>query len=125
MDSKSGRASTPCWDSDLSQSKGFRFPAPIIYVNSFLVKSLKTFLIPLIFFLCLQPCFALTDEEIQKVQPLLKDRPIGEKIAFWAEKFVGTPYDPDLLGEYVSKEVIVADERVDCMYLTFRAVELA
>jgi len=89
------------------------------------VKSLKTFLIPLIFFLCLQPCFALTDEEIQKVQPLLKDRPIGEKIAFWAEKFVGTPYDPDPLGEYVSKAVIVADERVDCMYLTFRAVELA
>ena len=89
------------------------------------MKSLKTFLIPLIFFLCLQPCFALTDEEIQKVQPLLKDRPIGEKIAFWAEKFVGTPYDPDPLGEYVSKAVIVADERVDCMYLTFRAVELA
>lgn len=96
-----------------------------LHINSFLVKSLKTFLIPLIFFLFLQPCFALTDEEIQKVQPFLKDRPIGEKIAFWAEKFVGTPYDPDPLGEYVSKAAIVADERVDCMYLTFRAVELA
>ena len=112
-------------DPVLSQSKRFGFPAPIIYINSFLVKSLKTFLIPLIFFLFLQPCFALTDEEIQKVQPFLKDRPIGEKIAFWTEKFVGTPYDPDPLGEYVSKAAIVADERVDCMYLTFRAVELA
>jgi hypothetical protein len=49
----------------------------------------------------------------------------GERIAFWAEQFVGTPYDTDPLGEYVKKKVIVADERVDCMYLTFRAVELA
>ena len=31
----------------------------------------------------------------------------------------------DPLGEYVSKAVIVSDERVDCMYLTFRTVELA
>jgi hypothetical protein len=51
--------------------------------------------------------------------------PLGEKIAFWAETFVGTPYDPDPLGEYVRRDVIIADERVDCMYLTFRAVELA
>ena len=50
---------------------------------------------------------------------------MGEKIAFWAEKFIGVPYDIDPLGEYVSKATIVADERVDCMYLTFRAVELA
>ncbi len=50
--------------------------------------------------------------------------PLGERIAFWAETFVGTPYDSDPLGEYVRREVIVADERVDCMYLTFRAVEL-
>jgi len=100
------RASPRVGDPVLSQSKRFGFPAPIIYINSFLVKSLKTFLIPLIFFLFLQPCFALTDEEIQKVQPFLKDRPIGEKIAFWAEKFVGTPYDPDPLGEYVSKAAL-------------------
>jgi hypothetical protein len=85
----------------------------------------QTFLILLIFHLFLQPCFALTDEEIQKFQPLLKDKPIGERIAFWAEKFIGMPYDTDPLGEYVSKATIVADERVDCMYLTFRAVELA
>ena len=50
---------------------------------------------------------------------------MGERIALWAERFVGTPYDTDPLGEYVSKATIVADERVDCMYLTFRAVELA
>jgi hypothetical protein len=89
------------------------------------LKLQKTFLIPLIFFLCLQPCYALTDEEIQKFQTLLKDNPLGEKIALWAEKFVGAPYDKDPLGEYVSKATIVADERVDCMYLTFRTVELA
>jgi len=89
------------------------------------VKLLKTFLIPLVFFLSLQPCFAFTDEGIQKFQSLLKDKPIGERIAFWAEKFIGVPYDMDPLGEYVSKATIVADERVDCMYLTFRAVELA
>ena len=89
------------------------------------MKLLKTFLIPLIFSLFLQPCYALTDEEIQKFQTLLKVNPVGEKIAFWAEKFIGVPYDKDPLGEYVSKATIVADERVDCMYLTFRAVELA
>ena len=89
------------------------------------MKSLKTFLIPLIFFLFLQPCYALTNEEIQKYQSLLKGKPIGERIAFWAEKFIGVPYDTDPLGEYVSRATIVADERVDCMYLTFRAAELA
>ena len=89
------------------------------------MKSLKTFLIPLIFSLFLQPCYALTHEEIQKYQSLLKGKPIGERIAFWAEKFIGVPYDTDPLGEYVSKATIVADDRVDCMYLTFRAAELA
>jgi cell wall-associated NlpC family hydrolase len=89
------------------------------------LKLLKTFIIPLLFFLFLQPCFALTGEEIHKFQSLLKGKPIGEKIAFWAEKFIGVPYDIDPLGEYVSKATIVADERVDCMYLIFRAVELA
>ena len=103
----------------------FRPPAPIIYITPFLVKLLKTFLIPLVFFLFLQPCFAFTDEAIQKFQSLLKDKPIGERIVFWAEKFICVPYDMDPLGEYVSKATIVADERVDCMYLTFRAVELA
>jgi len=85
----------------------------------------KTLILPLIFYLFLQPCYALTNEEIQKFQTLLRVNPIGENIAFWAEKFIGVPYDTDPLGEYVSRATMVADERVDCMYLTFRAVELA
>ncbi|MGZ3494581.1 MAG: hypothetical protein ACXWM6_07945 [Thermodesulfobacteriota bacterium] len=89
------------------------------------MKLRETLLIPLIFFLLLQPCFALTDEEIQKSQTFLIGKPIGEKMVFWAEKFIGVPYDRDPLGEYVSKAKIVADERVDCMYLTFRVAELA
>jgi hypothetical protein len=100
----------------------FQPPAPILYIKPFLVKLLKTFLIPLIFSLFLQPCYGLTDEEIQKSQSFLRDKPIGERIAFWAEKFIGIPYDTDPFGEYVSKATIVTDERVDCMYLTFRAV---
>lgn len=83
------------------------------------------FLIFLIFSLSHELCFALTDGEIQTLQDSLRNRSVGERIAAWAEKFVGTPYDQDPLGEYVTKAVIVADERVDCMYLTFRAVELA
>jgi hypothetical protein len=89
------------------------------------LKLLKSFLIPFVFFLFLPPCFALTGGEIQRFQLLLRGKPIGEKIAFWAEKFIGVPYDTDPLGEYVSRATIVADQRVDCMYLTFRAVELA
>jgi hypothetical protein len=85
----------------------------------------KVLIIPFIFHLFLQPCFGFTSEEIQRFQANLREKPVGERIAFWAEKFVGTPYDLDPLGEYVSKAAIVADERVDCMYLTFRAVELA
>lgn len=50
---------------------------------------------------------------------------IGERIAWWAESFVGTPYDVDPMGLYVTSRRVVADEAVDCMYLTFRSVELA
>ncbi|MBI5205869.1 MAG: hypothetical protein HZA11_13225 [Nitrospirae bacterium] len=67
----------------------------------------------------------MSDTEIASFQKEIADKPAGERIALWAEKFVGTPYDPDPLGEYVTRKVIVADERVDCMYLSFRAVELA
>src|SRR5512139_3550517 len=61
----------------------------------------------------------LTDEEIRTTQVHLRDRSLAERIALWAEKFVGTPYDPDPMGEYVSKAAVVADERVDCMYLIY------
>ena len=93
--------------------------------NSSHVTLQTTFFILLIFHLSLQPCFAITGEEIKKFQTFLTGKPIGERIAFWAERFIGVPYDMDPLGEYVSKATIVSDERVDCMYLTFRAVELA
>jgi hypothetical protein len=81
----------------------------------------------LLSFVLLYPVFslALSDEEIQMVQSSLEGKTTGEKIAFWTERFVGTPYDKDPRGEYVTRAAIVADERVDCMYLTFRAVELS
>jgi hypothetical protein len=67
----------------------------------------------------------MADSRLASLQRELADRPPGERIVFWAERFINTPYDPDPLGEYVTKKAIVADERVDCMYLVFRAVELA
>ena len=100
-------------------------PTPSFYIRPFLVKLQITFFLLLIFYLSFQPCFALTGEEIRRFQTLLMGKSIGERIALWAERFIGVPYDMDPLGEYVSKATIVADERVDCMYLTFRAVELA
>jgi hypothetical protein len=72
----------------------------------------------------LQPVFALTDSEIRLLQPSIAGKPLGERIAFWAEQFAGTPYDRDPMGEYVTRAAIVADERIDCMYLTYRAAEL-
>lgn len=55
----------------------------------------------------------------------LKEKSIGERIVFWAETFIGRPYDTDPMGRYVTRQRIVADDALDCMYLTFRAVELA
>ncbi len=81
----------------------------------------------LLFLLCSIPHTALsfTPDEISAHQARLKGLSTAQKIAFWAEQFVGTPYDTDPLGDYVRRAVIVADERVDCMYLTFRVTELA
>lgn len=92
-------------------------------ISSLLVKFL--FFLPIFLFFSAQFARAISDEEIQKKQDGLQEKSVGERIAFWAESFVGTPYDEDPQGEYVTKAKIVADERVDCMYLTFRAVELA
>ena len=69
--------------------------------------------------------FALSDKAVLMLQNTLKGKSTGERIAFFAEQFVGTPYDIDPLGTYVTQSVIVADEKIDCMYLVFRAVELA
>lgn len=67
--------------------------------------------------------FALTSILLLTAAASAED--LGERIALMAERFVGTPYDPDPLGAYVREKVIVYDKEVDCMYLTFRAVELA
>ena len=66
-----------------------------------------------------------TQAGIAREQARLSSSPVGERIAYWAERFVGTPYDPDPLGAYVTRRAIVADDAVDCMYHTFRSVELA
>jgi hypothetical protein len=83
------------------------------------------FLASFFFSLFTSPCAALSDEEIGRTQKILQGRPIGDRIALWAEKFIGTPYDEDPQGVYVTQATIVADEKVDCMYLTFRSIELA
>lgn len=67
----------------------------------------------------------VSETDLAGLQAGLEGKPVGERIAFWAESFVGTPYDPDPLGEYVTRKAIVADQRVDCMYHTFRSAELA
>ena len=69
--------------------------------------------------------FPSSYNEISEMQKKISGGPVGERIAAWAESFVGTPYDPDPLGQYVTTRRIVADESVDCMYHTFRSVELA
>ena len=84
-----------------------------------------SFLLLLVFFPHSGFSQAISEEEYQRVQSGLEGKTTGEKIAFWTERFIGTPYDKDPQGEYVTRAAIVADERVDCMYLTFRAVELA
>src|SRR3989338_10026939 len=71
------------------------------------------------------PLCAFEKETITEFQNQIKDKPVAERIGFWAEQFVGTPYDTDPLGLYVTKKVIAADERVDCMYHVFRTAELA
>ena len=68
---------------------------------------------------------SLTTKEIAKLQRELRLTPVGKRIAFWAEQFVGTPYDTDPLGVYVSCKKVVCDIEVDCMYLAFRSAELA
>ena len=67
----------------------------------------------------------MTADEVLVTQTLVAELPLGKRIAYWAGRFVGTPYDTDPLGLYVRTNRIIADERVDCMYLTFRSVELA
>jgi hypothetical protein len=89
-------------------------------------KILFSFLAAVLFpFFSGPPGFALSDAEISAFQKSLRGKPVGERIALWAERFVGTPYDPDPDGAYVTRAAVVADDKMDCMYLTFRSVELA
>ncbi|HUK99914.1 MAG TPA: NlpC/P60 family protein [Nitrospirota bacterium] len=67
----------------------------------------------------------LTADEILLAQVRALKLSLGKRIAYWAGRFIGTPYDPDPLGLYVRTKRIIADERVDCMYHIFRSVELA
>lgn len=68
---------------------------------------------------------AMTADDILLAQARMAKLPLNKRIAIWAGRFIGTPYDTDPLGLYVRANRIVADEKVDCMYLTFRSVELA
>ncbi len=88
-------------------------------------RAIKVSFVATVVFLWAGTLLALPEDEIQEFQNLLALRPVGERIAFWAERFIGVPYDRDPLGQYVSKAVVVVDDSVDCMYLTFRTVELA
>jgi hypothetical protein len=67
----------------------------------------------------------MTADEIMIAQNFAAELPLGKRIVYWAARFIGTPYDTDPLGLYVRTNRIVADEKIDCMYLTFRSVELA
>jgi len=64
-------------------------------------------------------------DDIMLAQARIAQLPLGKRIAYWAGRFIGTPYDPDPIGLYVRTNRIVADEMVDCMYHAFRSVELA
>jgi cell wall-associated NlpC family hydrolase len=68
---------------------------------------------------------SMTADEILVAQERVAKLPVGKRIAYWAGRFIGIPYDPDPLGLYVRTKRIVADEKADCMYHTFRSVELA
>jgi len=90
---------------------------------------MKAFLGIIFFFLVFAFPFtsasSFTREEVSALQEKSAGTPRGERIAFFASSFIGTPYDPDPMGEYVTNRAIVADERVDCMYHVFRSAELA
>ncbi|HEX9860279.1 MAG TPA: NlpC/P60 family protein, partial [Nitrospirota bacterium] len=67
----------------------------------------------------------MSADEVLTTQSFAAELPLGKRIAYWAGRFIGTPYDTDPLGLYVRTNRLVADEKVDCMYHTFRSVELA
>jgi len=66
----------------------------------------------------------ITTDRIPRMQRQLSYLPVGERIATWADSFLGTQYDVIPVGLYVETQRIVCDSKVDCMYLVFRATEL-
>lgn len=70
-------------------------------------------------------CAPMEKQDIAALQKKVSAMPAGDRIAFWAGRFIGTPYDTDPLGAYVRAREIVHDPDVDCMYHVFRSVELA
>jgi hypothetical protein len=56
---------------------------------------------------------------------LTKNLNLREKIGFWAEFFVGTPYDTIPIGLYVEERKIKVYEALDCMSHVFTSYELA
>jgi len=75
--------------------------------------------------LCSKNAGAFTEKEILRLEASVSHLQTRDKIVFWARQFIGTPYDPDPLGTYVTNKVIVFDEQVNSMYLVCRSVELA
>ncbi len=67
----------------------------------------------------------MTEDEILITQTRISGLSLGKRIAYWAALFINTPYDIDPIGLYVRTKRVRADESVDCLYLTFRAAELA
>lgn len=66
-----------------------------------------------------------TTDNIAALQKRMSKAPVGQRVAFWAESFLGAPYDTDPKGAYVTSRALVYDAEVDCMYLVFRAASLA
>lgn len=60
----------------------------------------------------------------EDVFPLLEHMSKAERVAFWAEFFVGTVYDKEPIGNYVLSSKIVQDEAFDCMSHVFRSTEM-
>ncbi|MCE5195272.1 MAG: DUF1460 domain-containing protein [Nitrospiraceae bacterium] len=99
-----------------------------IVSSNFSKHSLKYIFLIILGFFILQASSSyafFSDKEIEFLQKEFSQKLLNERIALWAEKFIGTPYDTDPLGQYVTKKVIVSDDSVDCMYLVFRVLELA
>lgn len=88
-------------------------------------KAIITSAIAIFLAVSIADAFPSGDDDTGRLQASMTGMDKGERIAAWAERFIGTPYDPDPKGLYVTTRRIISDEKADCMYHTFRSVELA